>query len=214
MIKVIVFLGIQGSGKGTQAELLAVKTGFQHINIGDLLREEVSKQTELGKKVQSIIAQGDLVNDELIFELVRSSLAESCPGVIFDGFPRTKAQAEFLLKNYLVLRVYYLELSAEEAIERIEARRICGFCGETYNDISKKPKREGFCDLCNSPLVQRADDTGDAIRQRVKEFYNQTFALKEYFADKGLLKEISARANIETIHQKIMSDLQTNHPIN
>ena len=123
MIDVIVFLGIQGSGKGTQAELLAEKTGFQHINIGDLFREQISKQTELGKKVQSIIAKGELVNEELVFELVNSSLSTSCPGVIFDGFPRTQAQAEYLLQHYNVLRVYYLELTETEAIERIEVIR-------------------------------------------------------------------------------------------
>jgi len=214
MIDVIVFLGIQGSGKGTQAELLAEKTGFQHINIGDLFREQISKQTELGKKVQSIIARGELVNDELVFDLVNSSLATDCPGVIFDGFPRTKAQAEYLLLHYNVLRVYYLELTETEAIERIEARRLCNSCGETYNILSKKPIREGICDICGSSLIQRADDNGEAVRKRVNEFYTQTFALKEYFEAKGLLQEIPARDAIDTIQQKIISDLKTKLNIN
>jgi len=208
MLDVIVFLGIQGSGKGTQAELLAERTGFQHINIGDLFREEVHKQTELGKKVQAIIAKGELVQDELVFEIVNASLTTDCAGVVFDGFPRTLAQAEYLLKNYNVRRVYYLELSEEEAIARIEARRLCSSCGETYNILSKKPKQEGICDKCGSPLVQRTDDSGEAIRERVKAFYEQTFALKEYFAEKGLLKEISARKSIEEIQQEIINDLK------
>jgi len=209
MLDVIVFLGIQGSGKGTQAELLAERTGFQHINIGDLFREEVSKQTELGKKVQEIIAKGELVQDDLVFEIVNASLAKNCPGVIFDGFPRTLAQAEYLLRNYNVIRVYYLELSAEDAIARIEARRVCSSCGENYNILSKKPKQEGICDKCGSPLIQRADDSGEAIRQRVKEFYAQTFALKEFFANKGLLRELSARQTIAEIQREIVTDLQS-----
>ena len=193
MLDVIVFLGIQESGKGTQAELLAEKTGFQHINIGDLFREEVHKQTELGKKVQAIIAKGELVQDEMVFELVNASLANNCPGVVFDGFPRTLAQAEFLLNNYNVKRVYYLELSEEEAITRIEARRLCSSCGETYNILSKKPRQEGICDKCGAPLIQRVDDSGEAISERVKAFYEQTFALKEFFAEKGLLFGIKRR---------------------
>ncbi len=209
MLDVIVFLGIQGSGKGTQADLLAERTGFQHINIGDLFREEVSKQTELGKKVQAIIAKGELVQDDLVFEIVNASLAKNCPGVIFDGFPRTLAQAEYLLRNYNVIRVYYLELSAEDAIARIEARRVCSSCGENYNILSKKPKQEGICDKCGSQLIQRADDSGEAIRQRVKEFYAQTFALKEFFANKGLLRELSARQRIAEIQREIVADLQS-----
>ena len=202
MLDVIVFLGIQGSGKGTQAELLAEKTGFQHINIGDLFREEVHKQTELGKKVQAIIAKGELVQDEMVFELVNASLANNCPGVVFDGFPRTLAQAEFLLNNYNVKRVYYLELSEEEAIARIEARRLCSSCGETYNILSKKPRQEGICDKCGAPLIQRVDDSGEAISERVKAFYEQTFALKEFFAEKGLLKEISAANQLKRFNRK------------
>jgi len=128
--------------------------------------------------------------------------------VVFDGFPRTLAQAEFLLNNYNVKRVYYLELSEEEAITRIEARRLCSSCGETYNILSKKPRQEGICDKCGAPLIQRVDDSGEAISERVKAFYEQTFALKEFFAEKGLLKEISARKSIEEIQQEIINDLK------
>jgi adenylate kinase len=157
--------------------------------------------------VKAIIARGDLVSDDLVFDLVNGSLSPSCPGIIFDGFPRTPAQAEFLMANYRVKRVYYLNLSEEDAISRIEARRICSDCGENFNLISRIPKQEGVCDICGGKLKQRADDSGEAIIQRVKEFYAQTYALKEFFANAGVLKTISAAAGIEAIKQEIMQDL-------
>lgn len=207
MTDVIVFLGIQGSGKGTQAKLLAEETGFQHINIGDLFREQIAKGSELGKKVQAIITRGDLVDDELVFLLVQSSLAAGCPGIIFDGFPRTPAQAEYLLKQYNVLRVYYLELSEADAIARIEARRICSACGENYNLISRKPSLDGICDICGAALKQRADDTGEAIRKRVHEFYAQTFQLKKLFEQRAKLVELPAALAIDDLQRQIKLDL-------
>lgn len=207
MIDAIVFLGIQGCGKGTQAKILAEKIGYQHINIGDLFREQIAQGTKLGLEVKSIITRGELVSDELVFELVNSSLCESCPGIIFDGFPRTPAQAEYLMAHYKVKRTFYLNLSEEEAIARIEARRLCSVCGENFNLVSRKPLKEGICDVCGGSLKQRADDMGDAIKQRVKEFYAQTFALKEYFDRAGVLCTISAANGINQIADLITADL-------
>ena len=207
MTDVIVFLGIQGSGKGTQAKLLAEKTGFQHVNIGDLFREQIALGSSLGKKVQAIITRGELVSDELVFELVNSTLKPDSKGVIFDGFPRTEAQAEFLLEHYHVMRVYYLELSEADAIARIEGRRVCKDCGENFHLQNRKPKQTGICDSCGGELIQRADDSGAAIRKRVGEFYAQTFALKEIFVAKGLLHEISALGSIDKVQKAILGDL-------
>lgn len=207
MIDVIVFLGIQGSGKGTQAKLLAEKTGYQHVNIGDLFREQIALGSELGDKVKAIITSGALVSDALVFELVNSALKSQSKGVIFDGFPRTEAQAEFLLEHYHVKRVYYLELSEADAIARIEGRRICQDCGENFHLQNRKPLHPGICDSCGGKLIQRADDAGEAIRKRVGEFYAQTFALKEIFAKQGLLKEISALNTISEVSQAISEDL-------
>ena len=208
MTDVIVFLGIQGSGKGTQAKLLAEKIGFQHINIGDLFREQIALGTELGKEVKAIITSGALVNDDLVFKLVNSTLKVDSKGVIFDGFPRTPAQAEFLLSHYQVKCVFYLELSEADAISRIEGRRVCPKCGENFHIVNRKPRQEGICDACGSSLIQRADDSGEAIRKRVGEFYAQTFALKELFADKGLLVVIPALGSISEIQNEIVSHLQ------
>jgi len=207
MTDVIVFLGIQGSGKGTQAKLLADSIGFQHINIGDLFREQVAKGTELGKEVNSIITSGSLVSDELVFKLVSSTLNPASKGVIFDGFPRTPAQAEYLLSHYQVRCVFYLELSEAEAISRIEGRRVCKRCGENYHILNRKPRQEGICDTCGGTLIQRADDSGEAIRKRVGEFYAQTFALKEFFAEKHLLVVIPALGSITEIEAEIKSHL-------
>ncbi|MDY0152794.1 MAG: nucleoside monophosphate kinase [Candidatus Cloacimonas sp.] len=207
MTDVIVFIGIQGSGKGTQAKLLAKETGFQHINIGDLFREQIALATELGQQVKSIIARGELVSDELVFELVNSSLDPALSGIVFDGFPRTLPQAQYLTEHYNVKRVFYLELSEADAISRIEARRICSQCSEDFNLITHIPKQAGICDKCGGTLKQRADDIGEAIRQRVKEFYGQTFALKEHFAKTGLLVTISAAFSIDEIKRQILKDL-------
>ncbi len=209
MTNAIVFLGIQGSGKGTQAKLLAEWTGYQHVNIGDLFREQIASQSEIGQMVKSIIAKGDLVDDDTVFKLISSSLKPSVAGIIFDGFPRNRAQAKFLMANYKLLRVYYLSLGQAEALKRISSRRVCSSCGENYNLISRIPRLEGICDLCGGELKQRGDDSDAAIAQRVKEFYAQTYSLKKLFADSGLLKSIPASKGIIEISEDIKEDIKT-----
>lgn len=204
----IVFFGIQGSGKGTQAELLSRSLNFQHINIGDLFREQVAQQTELGSQVKEIIGRGELVPDDLVFKLVDSALQPGCRGIIFDGFPRTLNQAEYLLEHYQVLRVFFLELDENEAIYRIAARRVCSACGSNYNLNSSKPEKENICDLCGSELVIRKDDRPEAISKRFAEFYTQTLALKEFFAGKDLLTRINAAADVESIAAEIQQVIQ------
>lgn len=207
MIEVIVFLGIQGSGKGTQAKLLADKTGYQHINIGDLFREQIAQGSPLGQQVKSIISRGDLVDDATVYDMVDSSLQAGLQGIIFDGFPRTLAQADFLMQRYYVRKVFYLDLSEAEAIARIDSRRICRKCFADYNLLSHAPKIAGICDLCGGEVKRRSDDTEDAIRQRVREFYGQTFTLIQHFSGLGLLKSISASLSIEEIQTLIIREL-------
>lgn len=207
MIDAIVFLGIQGSGKGTQAKLLAAHTGFEHLNMGDVLREQSRLSTPLGKEVKSIIDGGELVSDELVYKLISTALPADCLGVIFDGFPRTPAQAEHLVKNYRLARVYYLEIKEADAIARLEGRRVCSKCGANYHIQNKPPEKRGVCDLCDGLLITRADDSPKAIAERVKAFYKETFKLKSFFEKMGLLVSIPALGSIDDIHRMILGDI-------
>lgn len=195
----IVFLGIQGSGKGTQAKILSKALNYQHVNIGDLLRRQIAEQTEIGNKIKAVIARGDLVSDEMVFRLIRDSISDEFCGIVFDGFPRTMVQAEYLIENFAVRHVIYLRLDETEALSRMISRRNCPNCHTDYNLISKPPRIKGICDRCQTALVQRADDTEAAIEQRFKEFYSQTYALVEFFRNKGLLREVAASGAVDTI---------------
>jgi adenylate kinase len=206
MTDAIVFLGIQGSGKGTQAKLLAEQTGFQHINIGDLLREHISLATDIGKRVSRTITKGSMVPDELVYELIQASLHEECPGIIFDGFPRTLPQAEHLVKHYRLARVYYLDLSEERAIARMEGRRVCKDCGSNFHLVSHPPKQEGICDECGGTLITRADDAPAAIKKRIKGFFAETFALKSYFEKLSVLISIPADNPVSEVQSIIWAD--------
>ncbi len=204
----IVFLGIQGSGKGTQAKLLSKVLNFQHVNIGDLFRFHIARQTELGTKVKAVIARGELVSDDLVFELIQASISADVKGIVFDGFPRTMLQAKYLTEHYTVRHVVFLKLDESEAMVRMCARRNCPSCHTDYNLISKPPLAEGVCDHCGTALVQREDDTEEAIRQRFKEFYNQTLGLVTFFEERGLLREVSASGTVEEIATKIREAIQ------
>jgi len=199
------FLGIQGSGKGTQAVQLSVLLKYQHINIGDLFRYHIKNKTNIGIKVQQIIQRGELVPDDVVFELVANSIDNEASGIVFDGFPRTIAQAEFLLKQYDLKRVFYLDLSEATAVSRISARRVCQNCQENYNLNTQPPKQTGICDECGGELIIRQDDKPEAIHKRFEEFYEQTMPLKEFFEKNGLLTVVTGEQPITEIFSQIVS---------
>jgi adenylate kinase len=198
------FIGIQGSGKGTQAVQLSAALNYQHINIGDLFRYHVKNQTTLGTKVQAIIQRGELVPDELVFELVADAMQPDAQGIVFDGFPRTIAQAEYLLRHYNLLRVFYLDLPEKTAIDRISARRVCRNCQENYNLTTQPPRVINTCDVCGGELIIRADDMPAAIHKRFQEFHEQTLPLKHFFEEHEVLSVIDAQGTIAQIFDQIM----------
>ncbi len=195
----IVMLGAPGSGKGTAAKILSKKTGLPHISTGDMFREQIKKETELGKLANSYISNGGLVPDEVTIDIVRDRLKweDAKNGVILDGFPRTEAQAKALdeiLKEQgkKVTIVPELVIPAQIIIERILNRATCSNkeCGAIYNTKFKPPKVEGICDVCGSKLITRNDDNEETIKKRLEVYHKNSKDLIEFYKEKGVLKTI------------------------
>lgn len=206
-MKNIIFIAPPAAGKGTQSNLLKDKYGYVHISTGDMLREIVSSDSELGKVVKNIIDKGNLVSDDLIFKLLKSKL-NSIKGkpFILDGFPRTLNQALFLdndlkIDNYIVI---YLDLSKEDAIKRIDGRLTCS-CGKSYNlnDINLKPKIIDICDNCGNVLVKRNDDNLEAFKIRFDVFLNNNKPLIDYYKNKNKLKVVNVNKEVNEIFNEI-----------
>jgi adenylate kinase len=192
----LVFFGAPGAGKGTVAKLLNEKKGIVHISTGDLFRAAIKNQTELGKKVTSILDAGDLVPDELTIAIVEERVKEKdCnEGYILDGFPRTMVQAEAWEKIEPVDKAIYFDISDEEVKKRLGGRRICPQCGAIYNIYSNKPKQESICDHDGEELIIRKDDQIDAIENRLEVYHQQTAPLLDYY--KKLNKVISIDSSV------------------
>ena len=170
----IIVIGVQGSGKGTQAKRIAEETGLCHISTGDMLR---STTGDLKKKVDDLINAGNMVPDDLILDILleRMKQDDCTKGVILDGYPRNVRQAEMLSKHVTIDHVIEIAISKEEAIHRISGRVHCEKCGRGYNvNTAPKPQKEGGCDIDGSPLVRRKDDVKDAIEKRISDYYAQT----------------------------------------
>lgn len=202
----IVLLGGPGSGKGTVSGLLEKTQNTVHIATGDMFREEIKNETELGKKAQEYINQGKLVPDEITINMLKSKINEfkDANGVVFDGFPRNRVQAEALEKmleemGQKVDIALYLDMPDEDIIYRTVKRRICSNkdCGEIYNLEFKKPKQEGICDVCGSKLIQRKDDNEETITNRLKVYHEQSKDLIKYYEEMNLIYRVELHANID-----------------
>jgi len=211
----IVFLGPPGAGKGTQAKILVEKYGIPQISTGDMLREHVSKGTELGIKAKEYMEKGQLVPDEIILGMVKERLSQddAQKGFILDGFPRTVAQAEALdkLLEEMGKKIEYvlaLIVPDEELVTRLTGRRTCKNCGMMYHIKFKPPKVEGKCDACGGELYQRADDNEETVRNRLKVYHEQTAPLIEYYKKKGVLFEVDGNKSIEEITQQLINILE------
>lgn len=190
-----VFLGPPGAGKGTLAVEAAKLYNIPHISTGDIFRAAIKNQTELGKKVKSVIDSGALVSDELTVALVKERLekADAQKGFILDGFPRTIPQAEALENIVKIGCVVNFDISDEEVIRRLSGRRICPDCGQSFHTEFVKPKKENICDSCGSALIIREDDKIESIKKRLETYRVQTAPLIDFYKNKKLLKDIDAR---------------------
>lgn len=204
---IIVLMGIQGCGKGTQAKLLSVHKKWVHVNLGAMFRKEIKNHTPLGKHIKPILDSGQLVPDEYVFETIEKALGSRRRGFIFDGFPRTIKQAEYLVENHTLDLVIYLDLDDSIAESRMLARRICSHCHKDYNLISKPPQLENECDDCHAPLLIREDDSIEIIRKRIDLFHDQTKPLVEFFEKKQILLSLNANEPIDVIEGKILTAL-------
>jgi len=204
-----VIMGVQGSGKGTQSAMLASDLDLVHISVGDIFRWNVQHHTKLGAQVRRIMAQGELVGDDLVEGIVRGRLTEHDwnYGFIIDGFPRNERQAEFFLESYDIDGVIHLDLPDSEVRRRVLARRLCSGCGLDYNLLASSPQVAGKCDVCGGELVTREDDTEEALAVRLRDYHQKTNPVLDIFRRKEYVVTVDARGDKEEVQQVIRTRL-------
>jgi adenylate kinase len=207
---IVILFGPPGAGKGTQAERLTARFGFEHLSSGDVLRAERASGTELGKKVAGYMDAGALVPDGIIIEVIIARVLASGgqAGVLLDGFPRTLPQAEQLdkalaLTGKKVDLVLSMRVPDELIVERITGRRMCPSTGKIYHVKYLPPKVEGICDETGEKLIQRSDDTEPVVRQRLAAYHQQTEPLEVYYRQRGVLAEVDGTQDIEAVAKRM-----------
>jgi adenylate kinase len=204
----IVLLGPPGAGKGTQAKLIAKHYGIPHISTGDILRSNVARGTELGRKAKAVMERGELVSDDLVNGMVADRIKQpDCDrGFVLDGFPRTVAQAEWLDRelagkagNTRPTVVVDVDVSYNQLLQRLTGRRTCPVDGKIYNIYLQPPKEEGVCDVCGTQLFQRVDDTEEVISERLKSYERQTLPLEDFYRKQGRLRRINGEQPVEQV---------------
>lgn len=209
----LLFFGPPGAGKGTQAKKVAKEFDVVHISTGDILRDAVSKGTELGKKAKAIMDRGELVSDEIMNSLVKEKL-EELDSFILDGYPRTLDQAKFLdqatkeLKKEIDAAIL-IDVTEEEIVKRISNRRVCPNCGKVYNLITLKPKEDEKCDVCGTKLIQRDDDKEDVVRERYKVYKKNTEPVIEYYRKNNKIITIDGAQDVEDVTKELFNILRS-----
>ena len=210
----LLVLGKPGAGKGSVAEVLVEKhPELIHLSTGDLFRREMREETELGLLAKSFIDKGHLVPDQVTNDIVKSVLEKNPEkSYLFDGYPRTVNQALALKENMAALGmkldgVFDLEVDDDLVITRLSSRRVCKSCGAIYNTRNHNPKVEGICDVCGGPVIQRADDLAEAIKERLVVYANQTKPLIDYYLNEGLLFKVHGEADSIDVYNEIMEIL-------
>lgn len=214
--KVVVFCGPPGAGKGTQARNFAQARGYRHLATGDLMRSERESGSPLGRRFDQYMRAGKLVPDDLVFDLVSQELELAGEdGLVFDGFPRTAAQAEqldIILRETgrAIGRVVWLEVPTQELVRRLSGRRVCVNCGQVYHVDYTPPPASGLCKNCGQgPIVQRKDDEPDIIRNRVASYDLQTRPLLDYYKARDLVNLVDGVGSTETVSERVATAVVT-----
>lgn len=202
----LILLGAPGSGKGTLSEMLVNKFHLFHLSPGELLREEVRKQTTIGKEISKYIEKGELVPNKFVVEMVKLEIGKR-KDFVLDGFPRSVEQAEEI-KDLHIDAVISLEVPEEVVIKRFSGRRVCPNCNAGYNLVTLPPKKEGICDKCGTKLIQRKDDNPATIKERFKVYHKETAPLVEYYAKKKMLHRIDASRSPEEVDASMLNLLK------
>jgi len=207
----LILFGPPGAGKGTQADLIQKKYGYIKLSTGDMLRAAVAEDSPLGKKVQDIMAKGQLVSDDIMVNLLQERIQKpDCKnGFILDGFPRTVAQAEALDTMLAGMQkhidcVIELQVDDRKLVERVAGRYSCANCGAGYHDQFKQPKHEGICDACGATnFIRRQDDKAETVLNRLEAYHRQTAPLLPYYSKKKLLVAVDGMAEIAEVATQI-----------
>lgn len=208
-------LGAPGAGKGTQAKRLSDKIKLSHISSGDIFRDHLKRDTELGKLARDFMSRGELVPDDITIAMIRERLLQSdcADGAVLDGFPRTPAQAKHLETliaelNGRVAKAIYIRVAKETLIKRLSGRWMCRLHGHVYHDIHNPPKTPGVCDIDGSELYQRDDDKAETVAHRINVYLEQTAPLIDYYRDRNYLIEINGEQSIDAVSSDLLAKLK------
>lgn len=212
--RAVILLGPPGAGKGTQAQRIAERYRIPHLSTGDMFRDHVSRATALGRRAKPLMERGELVPDDIVLGMVEDRIAQpDCAnGFVFDGFPRTLAQAEALERvlarnQFGLVLVLHIVVPADLLLRRLTGRRICKARGHIFNVYDRPPKREGVCDFDGSELIHRADDTEAVIGERLGAYERQTRPLVDFYKGRGLLKAVDGMGDIDCVTASVLEIL-------